>query len=372
MLLGDLDFDFPEELIAQRPVVQRDSCRLMYLSADQRLEHRHFRELPDLLLPGDLLVFNDSRVLPARVKARKITGGEVELLFVRPVGIGGAGSRGEAGSETWEALARPSHRLRPGMAVFFPGGEEVVLRELLGEGRWLLDATAELSMLDLMDKYGRLPLPPYIKEYPADPTSYQTVYAARPGSAAAPTAGLHFTPALLEALAGRGVASAFVTLHVGLDTFQPIRERVVEDHRIHTEAYSVTAQALAAISEARTAGGRVVAVGTTATRVLETLAAEGLAGTELSAENGGCEPQGSVSGSTNIFITPGYSFKVVDSLLTNFHLPRSSVLALTMAFAGVDAIRRAYAEAIAQSYRFFSFGDAMLVERLGVDRRACS
>ncbi len=367
MLLEELDLDIPEELIAQEPAKERDSCRLMHLRSDGRPGHHRFRELPSLLQPGDLMVFNDSRVFAARVKARKVTGGEVEFLFVRRAELGGAHGSHTApveGSvrEAWEVLARPSHRLRAGNLLLV-GSDEVELRESLGEGRWLLQGRPGKSMLSLMDTHGTMPLPPYIKTYPQDPSSYQTVYAAESGSAAAPTAGLHFTPGLLEALAGSGVSATFVTLHVGLDTFQPIREAHVEDHQIHTEAYSVSRGALDAITDAHQTGRRIVAVGTTATRVLETLASDGWLGGGACVRGPATDSSGGVSGFTSIFITPGHRFKMVDVLLTNFHLPRSSVLALTMAFAGVDAIRSAYSEAVVRRYRFFSFGDAMLIDR---------
>ena len=349
MLLEELDFVIPKELIAQRPVEPRDSCRLMHLAADGRRHHRIFSELPEVLRPGDTLVFNDSRVLPARVEAHKPTGGSVEVLFLRPA------AAESQGGECWELLARPSHRLRKGAELVLPGGGRLHLRDSLGEGRWLAEAPVGCSLLTVMEAYGRLPLPPYIKSYPEEPSAYQTVYAARPGSAAAPTAGLHFTPELLRRLQEAGVKSAYVTLHVGLDTFQPIREARVEDHPIHREAYSVSAVALGAICAAIASGGRLVAVGTTATRVLETLAQNG-ALSEAAPSGAG------VSGSTQIFITPGYRFRAVGALLTNFHLPRSSVLALAMAFAEPDRLLAAYAEAIALGYRFFSFGDAMLMD----------
>jgi S-adenosylmethionine:tRNA ribosyltransferase-isomerase len=219
--------------------------------------------------------------------------------------------------------------------------------------------------VSLMEKHGTLPLPPYIKDYPSDPESYQTVYAARLGSAAAPTAGLHFTPAVLDVLTRRGIDAAYVTLHVGLDTFQPIREEVVEDHRIHRETYSVTAENMALLRATRAHGGRLVAVGTTATRVLETLAGIGAFDIGKPGSGAGAKAslEGDVGGDTEIFIIPGYRFRAVDLLLTNFHLPRSSVLALVMAFAGADRLRAAYEEAIALRYRFFSFGDAMFVEK---------
>lgn len=363
MRLEELDLPIPEELIAQDPLEPRDSCRLLRVTAGGRREHRIFRELPEILRPGDTLVFNDSRVLPARIETHRATGGKVELLFLRPV------AREGGAADCWEALARPSHRLKAGELIALDGGDALELVESRGEGNWLVAAAGGGPLLPLMERYGRLPLPPYIKKYPDDPSSYQTVYAAAPGSAEAPTAGLHFTPALQERLREVGVQMAYVTLHVGLDTFQPIREGKVEDHRIHREAFSVTPEALAALRTARAQGRRLVAVGTTATRVLETLAGLGAldgagqtaAGAdEVAAVTGTAE--GGLTGSTQIYITPGYRFKAVDVLLTNFHLPRSTVLALTMAFVGVERLRETYAEAVAMRYRFFSFGDAMLAE----------
>ena len=362
MLLEELDFHIPEGLIAQEPLAQRDSCRLLHIAADGRRAHRVFSDLPGILRRGDTLVFNDSRVLPARVQTHRATGGKVELLFLRPMG----GGKGPA--ERWEALARPSHRLKPGEEVELGEGDSVALCERLSEGSWLVEARGGRSLLAIMERHGLLPLPPYIKTYPADPSSYQTVYAAAPGSAAAPTAGLHFTPTLQERLRAGGVEAAYVTLHVGLDTFQPIREATVEAHKIHQEAFSVSAEALATIRSARAEGRRIVAVGTTATRVIETLAGLGAlddqAGQPVGAD-GSLAPTGGgggLSASTEIYMTPGYRFRAVDALITNFHLPRSTVLALTMAFVGVERVREAYAEAIAMKYRFFSFGDAMLAE----------
>jgi S-adenosylmethionine:tRNA ribosyltransferase-isomerase len=353
MRLDELDFDFPEGLIAQHPVEPRDSCRLMCVMADGERRHMVFSDLPGLLRPGDALVFNDSRVLPARLRAHKPTGGSVELLFLRPADVPTV-----AEGEPWEVLARPSHRLRPDGELLLVGGERLMVRSPLGEGRWVVEGPPHRSLVAIMEARGELPLPPYIKTYPDEPSAYQTVYASVPGSAAAPTAGLHFTPGLLARLEQAGVRSAYVTLHVGLDTFQPIRESVVEEHRIHRESYSVRGEALQTIRAALDSGNRLVAVGTTATRVLETLARTG------ALDSPGQE--GPICGSTDIFITPGYSFRAVDVLLTNFHLPRSTVLALTMAFAGMERLRQAYAEAIASGYRFFSFGDAMLIENLSI------
>jgi len=334
----------------------------MYLAAEGVRHHLVFSELPGVLRPGDTLVFNDSRVLPARVYAHKPTGAEIELLFLRRVcwpaaitdGDGDGSRAGGAHGESWEVLARPSQRLRPGGRLVLPDGTEVALVRLLGEGRWVVRAPEGRSLVAVMEAHGLMPLPPYIKTYPKEPSSYQTVYASIPGSAAAPTAGLHFTPELLSRLDEAGIRSAYVTLHVGLDTFLPIREHVVEDHRIHSETYSVSAEALGAIRAARRMGGRLVAVGTTATRVLETVARAGVLDRPPA--------DTSAAGSTDIFITPGHRFLAVDALLTNFHLPHSTVLALTMAFAGVERLLEAYAEALALQYRFFSFGDAMLVD----------
>lgn len=353
MFLEELDIAVPEALIAQTPAEPRDSCRLMYLPAEGAPRHYVFYDLPELLLPGDTLVINDSRVLPARVGARRESGGRVELLFLRPA-RGGSETTDDPEGEVWEALARPSQRLHPGERLTLNGGRQVALVGRVGEGRWLVEGPDGYPLVAIMEEEGRLPLPPYIKTYPAEPSSYQTVFASVTGSSAAPTAGLHFTPDLLGRLEARGVRTAPVTLHVGLDTFQPIREHVVERHRIHRETYHVTAETLSALRAARGAGGRVVAAGTTAARVLETLAADGVLDET--------KPALPVGGSTDIFITPGHIFRAVDLLLTNLHLPRSTVLLMTMAFAGIDRLRAAYADAIAREYRFFSFGDAMLIE----------
>lgn len=349
MRLKELDFDCPAELIAQVPLEPRDSCRLMFLPADGMARHLVFSDLGTILRHGDTLVFNDSRVLPARVEARKVSGGAVELLFLHRSEAGD-----EDGAECWEVLARPSHRLRPGSGLTLADGERLTLVRPLGEGRWVLAGTSRRPMVAIMEANGRLPIPPYIKAYPREPSSYQTIYAAAPGSAAAPTAGLHFTHGSMAGLAEMGIRSAYVTLHVGLDTFLPIREEVVEDHRIHTETWSAGPEAMRVIQHAVAGGTRLVAVGTTAARVLETLG--GASGTSR------LPREEAAGGTTSIFITPGYRFRLVDALLTNFHLPKSSVLALTMAFAGAERIRKAYAEAIALDYRFFSFGDAMLIE----------
>ena len=351
MRIEELDFDLPASMIAQCPTEPRDACRLMRLCATGDVEHAVFTDLERMLDPGDTLVFNDSKVLPARVQARKNTGGALELLFLRPRSAESPGA-----VECWEALASPSRRLRAGAEVVVGGVEPVTLVEPLGEGRWLVCGRRDVSLIAIMERYGSLPLPPYIERYPEVPEAYQTVYARVVGSAAAPTAGLHFTTSLLEHIERKGVETAWVTLHVGLDTFLPIRESVVEEHRIHTESFEISEATVRKLKETRSRGGRIVAVGTTSARVLETVGRRGILEDSCAAED--------MSGVTGIFITPGHDFRLVDALLTNFHLPRSTVLALTMAFAGVDRLRSAYAEAMQSGYRFFSFGDAMLVENV--------
>ncbi len=352
MRIEELDLEIPPELIAQHPTEPRDACRLLHLDRKaDRIGHRQFRQLPQMLREGDVLVLNDSRVLPARLIARKPTGGRVELLFLSPF----TGQVGNAPSGLrWEALARPSSRLRAGLelAVGADLDEVVLLDRYLGEGRWVVAAAGLLSIPEILERQGKTPLPPYITEDPGDPELYQTVYARDPGSAAAPTAGLHFTPELLSDLQAGGVETASVTLHVGLDTFRPIQVEEVEAHPIHQEWYSVPEEALRTLNLARRENRRLVAVGTTSVRVLETLFRAASPG-----EPAPADPRGW----TSLYITPGYRFRAVGALLTNFHLPRTSLLALVMAFAGVDSTRRAYAEAVAGHYRFFSFGDAMLV-----------
>ena len=312
MRTAELDYDLPPELIAQRPLERRDDSRLLvYERATGATRHRRFRDLPAELPDGALVVVNDTRVVPARLRVRRPGGGEAEILLLEPAGDG-----------LWEALARPTRRLRAGMRL---DGTELV--EHRGEGRWLVRLEGPPS--------GEAPLPPYIVEPLAEPERYQTVYADEAGSAAAPTAGLHFTE---ELLAGLDVER--VTLHVGLDTFRPVSADDLDDHEIHSERYRVEEPAWERIR----AAGRVVAVGTTTVRVLESLACGG-----------------PLAGRTSLFVTPGFEFRRVDALVTNFHLPRSTLLALVMAFAGVEETRRLYREAIAERYRFYSFGDAMLI-----------
>lgn len=336
MRLEELDYDLPPELIAQSPLEPRDASRLLVVDrAAGTLAHRRFTDLPALLQPTDLLVLNNSRVLAARLLGHKATtGGRVEALLLRPTG-----------PDVWQALVRPSSRLRVGTELTF-GDLSATLRERLGDGLWTV-AFSPLGVLDAqLPRLGQMPLPPYIHERLDDPERYQTVYGSQLGSAAAPTAGLHFTPRLLAALAERGIGTAEVTLHVGLDTFRPVQTALVENHPIHREQWHVSPAAAAAIAAARAAGRRVVAVGTTAVRTLETLAARDFA---------------PGSGDTNLFVTPGYEFRCVDALLTNFHLPRTTLIALVAAFAGRALVAEAYAAAIAERYRMLSFGDAMLL-----------
>lgn len=347
MRLEDLAYDLPADRIAAEPLADRAAARLLVLHREAGgVAHHHVRDLPALLDPGDLLVLNDTRVLPARVGARRRSGGRVELTFLEPL---------PDAADAWEALARAGGRLRPGETLAGPGGARLVLLQPAGDGRWGVRVEG-VAVKDLLARHGRPPLPPYIGRAPGDVREaldrerYQTVYAREPGSVATPTAGLHFDEPLLARLRDRGVALAFVTLHVGAGTFQPVRIDDLSQHRMHAERFSVPETTAAAIGAARAAGGRIVAVGTTSLRTLES-----------AADDEGLVRPG--SGETRLFITPGYRFRVVDRLVTNFHLPRSTLLMLVSAFAGVERIRRAYAHAIAARYRFFSYGDAMLLER---------
>ena len=347
MLSSAFDFDLPDELIAQRPAEPRDRSRLMVVDRGRGTwEHRVFADLPDLLDPRDVLVRNDTRVVPARlVGHREATGGRWEGLFLR-VREGG----------TWEVLTRTRGRPAIGEYVVVGQGLRLALEARGETGSWIVrpQLAAEpgevSSNFSLLERHGLTPLPPYIRrgqESAGDRSAYQTVYARRPGSAAAPTAGLHFTPAVLERLAGRGIACVDLTLHVGTGTFRPITAERIEDHLMHAEWAELTAQAVAVLEERRAEGGRIVAVGTTSARTLETAAAHGA-------------PR-PFSGETRLFIRPGHVFYGVDAMLTNFHLPRSSLLVLVSTFAGADLIRAAYDEAIRCRYRFFSYGDAMLI-----------
>jgi S-adenosylmethionine:tRNA ribosyltransferase-isomerase len=325
VLTSELDYALPESLIAQRPAEPRDASRLMVVDAGTgKITHHVFRDLPRFLGPGDALVLNETKVLPARLLARRPGGGKVELLLLRDLG------------GPWEALVRPSKRLKPGMALAV-GGEELEVIKSLGEGRWMV---AGDDLRGTMERSGRMPLPPYIEATDEAEGAYQTVYARHPGSAAAPTAGFHFTEAVLEEARSAGAEIARVTLHVGTGTFAPIRTERLEDHRMHAEHYAVPDEAARTITDA----GRVVAAGTTVARTLETWAASG-----------------EREGESNLFIHPGYEWRQVDALLTNFHLPRSTLLAMVMSFGGMELVREAYRVAVEERYRFYSFGDAMLI-----------
>jgi len=355
MRIEELDYDLPEGLIAQTPVEPRDASRLLVLRGPgvaQTLDDRVFHELPRLLREGDVLVRNDTRVLPARARFRRASGGRVELLFLEPLVV-------DAGGREWEVLARG--KLREGETLRSEvGGDRfrVELRRRLDGGRWTVCSLAAEPPAQLLAAYGETPVPPYIKTAPADGERYQTTYSREPGSAAAPTAGLHFTPPLDEALRAAGVTIEHLTLHVGLATFKPVTVPRVEDHPLHEEPYSVPAATWRRIAAAAAEGRRVVAVGTTVVRLLEELARRPCA-------RPAPDREGIVRGRTGLLITPGFEFRLVGGLLTNFHLPRTSLLALVMAFCGRDETRRAYEHAIAARYRFYSFGDAMLAWRAG-------
>jgi S-adenosylmethionine:tRNA ribosyltransferase-isomerase len=340
----DLDYDLPPALIAQTAAEPRDSARLLvYERASGAVRHRRFRDLMGELASDDLVVLNDTRVLPVRVRARRASGGAAEVLLLEPRPDG-----------TWEALARPARRLRDGETVA-AGDLAITIERHLDEGRVLVrprtagTVAAEAGTVPIeaaLERVGEMPLPPYIHERPADPQRYQTVYARHPGSAAAPTAGLHFTSDLLARLRARHEVVE-VTLGVGLDTFRPVTEDELEHHPMHSEAYSVRPAVADAIDAARAANRRIVAVGTTTVRVLETVW-------------GGAE-RGPLDGRTRLLIEPGHEFRAVGALVTNFHLPRSTLLALVMAFAGTDEVRALYRTAVEEKYRFYSFGDAMLL-----------
>ena len=334
MKTSDFDYHLPPELIAQTPIEPRDAARLLQLDRTSgEICHRHFYDLPDLLRPGDLLVANESRVIPARIFAKKAgTGGAVELLLLRRID-----------EVTWQALLR-AHRVHVGLRIELQPDLFAEVLKMAESGERLLRFNQPIE--PRLSTLGVTPLPPYIHTQLADPERYQTIYSHTPGSAAAPTAGLHFTPRLLDQLRARDINMIYVTLHVGLDTFKPVETEVIEDHHIHTEYMEMTESVAEQIRTAKREGRRVVAVGTTSVRVLETV---GKHGTQ------------SYLGDTNLFIYPGFQYRLVDGMITNFHLPKSSLLMLVSAFAGKEKIDRAYAEAVAQRYRFFSFGDAMLI-----------
>lgn len=338
---SDFNFELPPELIAQTPLERRDASRLLALDKQTgEWRHMHFYDLPTLLHPGDCLVMNDSRVLPARLIGRRLPGGgacEVLLLVDKGDGI-------------WECLVRPGKKLRPGARITF-GTEGELTAEVTGEvegGNRLVQFHYEGIFLEVLERLGKMPLPPYIKEELQDQERYQTVYSKVVGSAAAPTAGLHFTPELLEQVREMGVRICFVTLHVGLGTFRPVKAEDIADHEMHSEFCQISRETADIINETKRDGGRVICVGTTSCRTVESFAAEDGTMSER-------------SGWTNIFIYPGYKFKVLDALITNFHLPQSTLIMLVSALAGREHVLAAYEEAVREKYRFFSFGDAMLV-----------
>jgi S-adenosylmethionine:tRNA ribosyltransferase-isomerase len=339
MKKSDFYFDLPEELIAQTPLERRDASRLLCLDRwSGAREHRIFSELPELLHPGDCLVMNDSRVLPARLMGMRETGGVVEVLLLRDLGGG-----------RWECLTRPGRKTRPGTRLIFGNGElEAEVLEVAEGGNRIVEFKYEGIFLEVLERLGKMPLPPYIKVELEDGERYQTVYSKEPGSAAAPTAGLHFTKELLARIADRGVRECFVTLHVGLGTFRPVKAEDIEEHEMHSEFCIMPDETARIITETKRSGGRVVCVGTTSCRTVESFANE----------DGTMDAK---SGWTNIFIYPGYRFKCMDALVTNFHLPESTLIMLVSAFAGRENVLAAYNEAVREKYRFFSFGDAMFI-----------
>ena len=334
MRLADFDYELPSERIAQTPIAPRDAARLLVDRGSAPPEHRHVRDLPEILRPGDLLVVNETKVIPARLPLVRATGGKAEVLMLEPL---------DGERRVWEALVRPARKLKPGETLFAPDGTPVV--EIGGRTEagdtFTVSLLGSVESLELLDLHGEMPLPPYITERLADPDRYQTIYAREPGSAAAPTAGLHFTPELLAQLSTIGVEQAKVELVVGLDTFRPIGEANPLDHRMHTERYRVPAETMERCHAAK----RVVAVGTTSVRALESAAA-----------------RGALEGRTDIFIHRGFDWQIVDVLMTNFHLPRTTLLMMIDAFVG-ERWRDLYAEALRGDYRFLSFGDAMLLDR---------
>ena len=337
---SDFYFELPKELIAQDPLEDRSSSRLLVLDRDTgAVSHHVFREIEQFLMPGDCLVLNDTKVIPARLYGERAdTGGRVEVLLLK-----------RKGNDVWETLVRPGRKCRPGAKLTFGGGLlQAEVLETVEEGNRLIRFSYEGIFEEILDRLGEMPLPPYITHKLADKNRYQTVYARYEGSAAAPTAGLHFTAELLDSIARKGIHVVFVTLHVGLGTFRPVKEENVLEHHMHSEVYNVSEEAAERINSAKEAGGRVICVGTTACRTLES-----------AADEGGRVRAG--SGDTDIFIYPGYRFKVLDALITNFHLPESTLVMLVSALAGRENVLDAYAEAVREKYRFFSFGDAMLI-----------
>ena len=339
MKTHDFFYELPEELIAQTPLEQRDASRLMVL--DRRsgeVTHRHFYDVIDYLQPGDCLVMNDSRVLPARLLGHRPTGGAVEVLLLR-----------DLGDKKWECLCKPGRKMQAGSEVIFGDGElNATVTEVLDDGNRVVEFHYEGIFLEVLERLGKMPLPPYIKAELEDQERYQTVYSREVGSAAAPTAGLHFTEDLLDQIRAKGIQTAFVTLHVGLGTFRPVKAEEITEHHMHSELCMIGKETADILNETKRNGGRIICVGTTSCRTLESLVNE----------DGTFEPK---SKWTEIFIYPGYTFKAMDGLITNFHLPESTLVMLVSAFAGRENVLNAYQEAVKERYRFFSFGDAMCI-----------
>ena len=337
---SDFDFYLPEELIAQTPLEKRDTSRLLHLDKQTgEIEHKHFYDIKQYLHAGDCLVLNDSRVLPARLIGSRPTGGAVELVLLKDIG-----------DNRWECLSRPGRKTKPGQELIFGNSElTAVVQEVTLGGNRIVKFSYEGIFLEILERLGKMPLPPYIKEELQDSERYQTVYSKELGSAAAPTAGLHFTKELLAEIADMGVKICYVTLHVGLGTFRPVKADKIEDHEMHSEFCIVPEETAETVNAVKRAGGRVIAVGTTSCRTLES----------FTTEDGTLQ---ATSGWTNIFIYPGYKFKCIDALITNFHLPESTLIMLVSALAGREHILNAYNTAVKQRYRFFSFGDAMFIE----------
>ncbi len=343
MKVTDFDYDLPEELIAQDPLEKRSNSRLMVLDKNTgEISHQHFYDIKNYLKAGDCLVINNTRVIPARLYGARVgSGGKVEILLLK-----------RKSDNVWECLVKPGKKARPSMEISFGDGLLLgKITDIVDEGNRLIEFSYEGIFEEILDKLGEMPLPPYITHRLEDRDRYQTVYAKYDGSAAAPTAGLHFTPELLSEIKDMGVKVAEVTLHVGLGTFRPVKEEEVLDHHMHSEYYEITQEACDIINETKANGGRVISVGTTSTRTLESAAVTG-------------QPLVPKSGWTEIFIYPGYEFKVIDGLITNFHLPQSTLIMLVSALAGREHVLHAYEVAVKERYRFFSFGDAMLITDL--------
>lgn len=337
---SDFDFYLPDELIAQTPLEKRDNSRLLHLDKNTgKIEHKHFYDIKQYLRPGDCLILNDSRVLPARLIGTRPTGGAVELVLLK-----------DLGDNCWECLSRPGRKTKPGQELIFGNGElTAVVQDLTQGGNRIVKFDYKGIFLEILERLGKMPLPPYIKEELQDSERYQTVYSKELGSAAAPTAGLHFTKELLSEIEDMGVRICCVTLHVGLGTFRPVKAENIEDHDMHSEFCIIPEETAKTVNDTKKAGGRVIAVGTTSCRTLES----------FTTDDGVLQ---ATSGWTNIFIYPGYTFKCIDALITNFHLPESTLIMLVSALAGREHILNAYKTAVNEKYRFFSFGDAMFIE----------